>query len=222
MDKVLTPKAAIVLILVGGLLISFSGILAIVGIPTGVTFTDGHLMIQPLQGISIYHGIIEVISGIILIVAVLYIKYKDATTAQNWLIIALIFSIFSLIGGGGFFIGFIMAIIGSILGIIYEYLAMGRNVYVKPAKIVDVRSKLVAEARNSAKMLNTLTREEKRLYSIIEEADGAIFQADLVEKSGFSKVKVSRILDKLEGRGMIERKRRGMTNMVVIKREIRQ
>jgi len=62
-----------------------------------------------------------------------------------------------------------------------------------------------------------LGKEEKKLIKIIEEAEGTIFQSDLVEKSEFSKVKVSRLLDRMEGRGLIERKRRGMTNVVVLK-----
>jgi len=62
-----------------------------------------------------------------------------------------------------------------------------------------------------------LGKEDKKLVKIIEEADGTIFQSDLVEKSEFSKVKVSRILDRLEGQQLIERKRRGMTNVVVLK-----
>mgnify|MGYP001559549516 CR=1 FL=1 len=62
-----------------------------------------------------------------------------------------------------------------------------------------------------------LDKEEKVLVRIIEDAEGSIFQADLVEKSGFSKVKVTRILDRLEGKQIIERKRRGMTNIVVLK-----
>ncbi|MBR9705686.1 MarR family transcriptional regulator [Candidatus Pacearchaeota archaeon] len=61
-----------------------------------------------------------------------------------------------------------------------------------------------------------LGRDEKVVVKVIEEAKGAIFQSDIVDKSEFSKVKVTRILDKLEGQGLIERKRRGMTNMVVL------
>ncbi|PIN91750.1 hypothetical protein COU61_01900 [Candidatus Pacearchaeota archaeon CG10_big_fil_rev_8_21_14_0_10_35_13] len=49
------------------------------------------------------------------------------------------------------------------------------------------------------------------------EGDGTLFQSDLVDKSGFDKVKVTRILDKLEGKGFIERKRRGMSNVVILK-----
>lgn len=61
-----------------------------------------------------------------------------------------------------------------------------------------------------------LTKEEKKVYELIAK-EGAIFQADLVEKTGFNKVKVTRILDKLEGKQLIERKRRGMANVVVLK-----
>ena len=62
-----------------------------------------------------------------------------------------------------------------------------------------------------------LDKDEKIIIKAVEEADGTIFQSDLVEKTEFSKVKVSRILDKLEGKGLVERKRRGMTNVIVLK-----
>ncbi len=61
-----------------------------------------------------------------------------------------------------------------------------------------------------------LEPDEKRLFDIVS-AQGAIFQSELTEKSGMSKVKVTRILDKLESRGLVERKRRGMTNVVMMK-----
>ena len=49
------------------------------------------------------------------------------------------------------------------------------------------------------------------------ESDGTIFQSTFVEELDFSKVKVTRLLDKLEGKGVLERKRRGMTNVVILK-----
>ena len=39
----------------------------------------------------------------------------------------------------------------------------------------------------------------------------------LMGKTDFSKVKVTRLLDKLEAKNLIERRRRGMTNAVVLK-----
>jgi|SRR3989338_6880577 len=62
-----------------------------------------------------------------------------------------------------------------------------------------------------------LTGDEKTLYRIVSDSNGALFQSDAVEKSGFGKVKVTRILDKLEAMGLIERRRRGMSNMVMLK-----
>lgn len=212
-----TPKATTVLILIGGLLVLLSGGLAILGVPTGFTFSDGHLMIQPLQGVSIYHGILEAISGVILIAMALYINSMNVMKAQNGTITALVFSVVSLIGGGGFFIGFVLASLGSVLGIINGYTAPGRNTYSQPLR--ETRSNKHATNISLPKNLSLLKSEEKRLYELVEEAGGAIFQADLVEKSGFSKVKVTRLLDRLEGLGIIERKRRGMTNMVILRRD---
>ena len=61
-----------------------------------------------------------------------------------------------------------------------------------------------------------LKSEEKKVLSLIQE-NKAIFQSDIIEKTGFGKAKVTRIIDRLEGKGFVERKRRGMTNVVVMK-----
>ena len=70
---------------------------------------------------------------------------------------------------------------------------------------------------NYQKIMEKLDNNEKLALDKIIEAQGTIFQSDLAEKTGFSKVRVTRILDRLEGMGMIERKRRGMTNVVILK-----
>ncbi len=70
----------------------------------------------------------------------------------------------------------------------------------------------------SKRLLKSLTRDERKIFEIINNSGGAVFQSELIEKTGFSKAKVSRILDKLEVKNLVERRRRGMTNMVVIKR----
>lgn len=62
-----------------------------------------------------------------------------------------------------------------------------------------------------------LKPDETLMFDKIIEAEGTIFQSELVEKTGFTKVKVTRLLDRLEGKGLIERKRRGMTNVVILK-----
>ncbi|OIO63175.1 hypothetical protein COT48_00350 [Candidatus Woesearchaeota archaeon CG08_land_8_20_14_0_20_47_9] len=71
--------------------------------------------------------------------------------------------------------------------------------------------------QNYQKIMSDLSDDEKLIFEKILEAEGTIFQSDLVDKSNLAKVKVTRLLDRLEGKGLIERKRRGMTNIVILK-----
>jgi len=71
--------------------------------------------------------------------------------------------------------------------------------------------------RELRKRAKSLSGDEKNIYDILLQSDGMLFQNELVDKSGLNKVKVTRVLDKLEGRGLIERKRRGMGNVVIVK-----
>lgn len=63
-----------------------------------------------------------------------------------------------------------------------------------------------------------LKDDERRLYEIIAERGGEVLQRDLVATGEFSKAKVTRLLDKLEGKELIKRERHGMTNMVKLVR----
>ena len=65
--------------------------------------------------------------------------------------------------------------------------------------------------------LESLDEEEKRVMNVILREDGSVYQSDIIKETGLGKVKVSRLLDKIEGRGLIERKRRGMTNVIILK-----
>lgn len=67
------------------------------------------------------------------------------------------------------------------------------------------------------KKLKTLKEEEKKIYQLLMNNDGVLFQSDLVQKSGMNKVKVSRTLDLMQSRGLLERRRQGMANVVILK-----
>lgn len=67
------------------------------------------------------------------------------------------------------------------------------------------------------KSLEELDNEEKTIMNLLLENKGNMFQSDIIQKTNINKVKVTRILDSLEAQGLIERKRRGMTNIVVLK-----
>lgn len=61
-----------------------------------------------------------------------------------------------------------------------------------------------------------LDEDEQRLYDIVLARNGDVPQGDLVPLSGFSKAKVSRVIDRLEQKGLVLRLRRGMGNRVVV------
>ncbi len=64
--------------------------------------------------------------------------------------------------------------------------------------------------------LSGLDENEKEVMRILQ-AEGAVFQASLMEKLEIGKVGMTRLLDKLEAKQLIERKRRGMNNVVILK-----
>jgi hypothetical protein len=84
------------------------------------------------------------------------------------------------------------------------------------AKTEQVSEKKISK-ENYEKIMCKLNADEKIVLEKIIESQGTIFQSDLVEKTSFTKVKMTRILDRLEGKALIERKRRGMTNVVILK-----
>ena len=65
--------------------------------------------------------------------------------------------------------------------------------------------------------LSGLDNKEREVIKILEKENGTLFQADLMEKLGIGKVGITRLLDKLEAKQLIERKRRGMNNVVVLR-----
>ncbi|MFH1229655.1 MAG: MarR family transcriptional regulator [Candidatus Aenigmatarchaeota archaeon] len=80
----------------------------------------------------------------------------------------------------------------------------------------QIEPKKITKA-NYQKVMAELDRDERAVLGKIIDSQGTLFQSDLVEKTGMSKVRVTRILDRLEGKGIIERRRRGMTNVIVLK-----
>jgi len=89
---------------------------------------------------------------------------------------------------------------------------LGIKVALKSEAAETMREDAADKAKKVAKALKG---DEKKTYEAIIASQGAVFQSELVEKMGCSKVKVSRILDKLEGQNLIERRRRGLAYMVL-------
>ncbi len=78
---------------------------------------------------------------------------------------------------------------------------------------------LVLEERKKrwGELSKTLKTDEQKIYSTLLEAEGVLSQAEVLKKTELPKANVSRALDMMESKGIVEKKRRGMGNMVFLK-----
>jgi uncharacterized membrane protein len=106
----------------------------------------------------------------------------------------------------------ILVVASIVLGISGAYLLLP-NPAEKPAE----KSVLETRKERWEKIPKTLKDDERKIYKVMLDSDGLINQSELAEKTGLSKSKVSRSLDLLESKGLVERKRRGMGNIVLLK-----
>ena len=78
---------------------------------------------------------------------------------------------------------------------------------------------IIKKIKERVKKLNLkdLDNDEKKAIDLLLKEGKAMFQSALMEKLEMGKVKTTRLLDKLEAKQLIERKRRGMNNLVILK-----
>ncbi len=112
------------------------------------------------------------------------------------------------------FWGLFILISGLIAGIAaaYLFLARSQTTGAGAAPPPATAETTGPELENLAVRL--LDGDERRLLRVVVEAHGVILQRDLVRITAFSDAKVSRLLDRLEERGLVVRERQGMTNRV--------
>ena len=104
------PTAAFVLSLIAGILILLNGI---------VIAALGAILAVFMPGLGILLAVIGLIFGIIVLVGsvMMWMNPKSHVAAG---VLVLLFSLFSIAIGGGFFLGLILGIIGGILGIVWK------------------------------------------------------------------------------------------------------
>lgn len=89
-------------------------------------------------------------------------------------------------------------------------------VFSKPEEKIVIK-KVKGQERRKKLDLSGLEKGEREVVRLLEEENGAVFQRDLMEELEIGKVGMTRMLDRLEAKGLVERKRRGMNNIVVLK-----
>lgn len=94
------------------------------------------------------------------------------------------------------------------------FLLFGIGLYL----VLSHKSEVQGHTKEFKKLdISKLDDEEKSVYSLLLAKNGSLYQTELVKETGFGKVKITRVLDKLESKDVLERKRRGMTNIIVLK-----
>src|SRR3989338_6640743 len=63
-----------------------------------------------------------------------------------------------------------------------------------------------AKPEEAAPDLSRLDEEEKAIYHLVKAKAGSIYQSELIRESGLSTVKVTRILDRMEGKHALTRR----------------
>lgn len=114
------PVAAFILSLVGGILILLPSLF--ITVIAGLYSWYGMYGWGMGWGLLGFPGIviaISLISGIIILIGsiMLYMRPQEAAL---WGTLVVIFSVLSLAGMGGFFIGFLLALIGGILALVWK------------------------------------------------------------------------------------------------------
>jgi len=91
-------------------------------------------------------------------------------------------------------------------------------IFAKENETIIMKTKTLTKIEKKKPLdLSKLDKQEKEAVKLIQQENGTIFQADLMERLGIGKVGMTRLLDKLEAKQIIERKRRGMNNVIVLR-----
>lgn len=114
----------------------------------------------------------------------------------------------------------IMAVSALLLGISGFYLLFSD--FIETRRALPAIGKIDTSEFDAKFALRLLDGDKKKVFSEIVEAGGEILQKDLPIQTGFSKAKITRILDYLEVKDLIIRKRYGMTNKIIIRRDMRR
>jgi uncharacterized membrane protein len=110
---------------------------------------------------------------------------------------------------------FALPLIGGII-LVYGGLALERMDMRVGVRKVRMDHKRMLKTQKEKVLDVFLSNDEKKIVNMIKGEENGMLQSDIVIKSGYSKVKVHRILKSLENKGVIKRGRLGITNRVIL------
>lgn len=101
--------------------------------------------------------------------------------------------------------------LGLFVGLVTYYL-ISKN-FLKEKKEIE---------ENLFKFLDLLEKEDRDVLKIIIKNNGKIGQSSLAKTLDVDKVKMSRIISRMEDKKMLKKEKHGMTNKIVLKEELRE
>ena len=109
-------QVAYVLLLIGGIFTLLSGLFALSTslFATSLLSAVGFGVFGAWMTVT---GASGVVCGALMIVAAIRISSADANQVRKWSAIGLVFTLIGIVSGGGFVVGFILGLIGSIMGL---------------------------------------------------------------------------------------------------------
>ncbi len=107
--------------------------------------------------------------------------------------------------------GSILLIVTLIVGIclVYVYVSKGGGM-----TLVGSQHSRSSTTGREELTLQLLPSDERAIYRRLIDGGGQVLQKDLRRMVSFSGPKITRVLDRLESKGLVVRERRGMTNLV--------
>ena len=114
------PNTAFAFLLIGGILILIQGIIY------GLIIISAGIAIATIHGAGFFGGLLAVLGviliifGIILIRSALMVNTGEPNKVRSGSVISIIFGALSIFFGGGFYTGFILSIVGGILGLTWK------------------------------------------------------------------------------------------------------
>ena len=101
-------------------------------------------------------------------------------------------------------------VIVSFLGSVVSLLA-GINLY-------NISKKKETQIVSDSWIENTTNEDDKKVICLLKENKGSLTQSQLVKESGMTKVKMHRIITKLESNNILEKFKYGQTNKIRLKK----
>ena len=105
-----------------------------------------------------------------------------------------------------------------VMGASAGYLAMSfrQSSGIVPSQTPAGEAILVERRKSWESIARTLNDQERTIYELVLGSDGIMLQSDIVSATSLSKSTVSRALDLLESKGLLEKRRRGMGNVIML------